>query len=232
MGEITIEEILERGVKLPEDRLSFPVEEFENHKDYLRGVGGVYTFTSETCGWLYVGISSSLFNRIRSHANNYVSGNTELQRAMKGLPDVNVNVFREADMSLREFYENYLILRYDPKYNISKKSKIYEGAQIKKYPSKIQEEVIELYLQGVNENTILKVTGVSKGGQRYIITANNKLRMSKSDKASRDSQIVKLAQVNGLTGKEIGERFNLTASAVSTIIKKSSKKYPKIYYFT
>ena len=58
MGEITIEEILERGIKLPEDRLSFPVEEFEEYKDDFGNTGGIYTFTHNKQGWLYVGISA------------------------------------------------------------------------------------------------------------------------------------------------------------------------------
>ena len=231
MSEITIDEILERGIKLPEDRLSFPVDEFEKYEDCLRGIGGVYTFTSESHGWLYVGISVRVVDRIRAHVKNYGCGNTKLQRVMKDLSDVKINVYREPDLSVREFYENYLILRYNPKYNISKKSKHYEGVQIKKYPSNIQEEMIGMYQSGATANEILKVTGISKGGQNYIITANSAVRTPKAEKVERNDKIVKLSQINGLTNKEIGERFNLTASAVGTIIKKSSKKYQTICYF-
>ena len=208
MGEITIDEILERGIKLPEDRLSFPVEEFEKQKGIFKGKGGVYTFTSRVEGFLYVGVAKDLALRLSHHIKGSSTGNKGLHEKLK-YSGVILTVYRESNQSLRELYENYLILTNNPKFNVSKKSVESDG-----HSSKIKQVDSDGYSS--------KIKQVDSGRRKK----------SKCEIVERNAEIVRMWDVDRLNGREIGEKFNLTASSISSIVRQSSQRYGKtVDYF-
>lgn len=169
--EITLEELFSRGLKLPEDRLSFPVEQYEQYRAQLKGKGGVYTFYHEAEGYLYTGVSADLGYRIRGHINGNSTGNKELHEKIQAISGVTVTVYREPDSGKRELYENYLILRYNPVCNRAKVSQEYDGYNLT-FPKKIQDKVVRLYMAKKAYKEIEEVVGVSSHAITDILKAN------------------------------------------------------------
>lgn len=125
--EITQEELTGRGLQLPEESLTFPVEQYAQHRAELKGKGGVYAFYHEVKGYLYVGVSADLGERLRNHVNGNKQSNNGLYQQLQQLSGVTVTVYREPDSGIRELYENYLILRYNPVCNKAKVSELTDG---------------------------------------------------------------------------------------------------------
>ena len=184
MGEITIDEILERGIKLPEDRFSFPVEEFEKHMDDLQLVGGIYVFTHEAGNCLYVGVTSNLKTRLMAHVRG--RGNRELGVLIGDRTNVDITIYKEANLSLRELYENILILANNPEFNTMKKSRKIEGTTIRKYTKKLQQDVVEMYSDNIPRKQILTSLGISGGTYNYIVSQNFKNKTNPTHGVTRE----------------------------------------------
>ena len=237
VDEIGIDELFERGIRLPENRLSFKVVDFEEHRLKYKNVGGVYTFTHGDEGWLYVGISADVMTRIRSHINYYSDGNTLLQRKLAKLSDITVTVYRESNESLREFYENYLVLRNDPICNKAKKSKTKEGYSISSssYTDEEKEMVIRLYVEGATRKSILDTTGISQQEQNKILRENgielsrNAKNLYGEEKLQLNRRIVELHK-EGLTAQKISTKLNtsknLVWSGIREYYRKTGEKTP------
>ena len=234
MGEITIEEILERGIKLPEDRLSFPVEEFEDYRDDLKRVGGIYTFTNEIDGWLYVGISADVSDRLMRHIGGAYTGSSPLFKKLEETKDVTLTIYKEINGSLREFYENYLIYTHNPKINKAKKSKISDGYGVSttKYPKEIQDKIVQMYEKRMSRKEIERVTGVGKDAQSRVLKSNGiVLRCSLPKDAlekipSRDNKIITLFE-GGYANCDIARTMGLSDGIISHVVKRYCKNTGK-----
>ena len=221
MYEITIDEILERGIKLPEDRLSFPVEEFEYYKKELRTKGGIYCFTVNS-NYLYVGISANLESRLRAHVNGTGRGNENLHSELSELSEVYLTIIYEPNVSLREFYENYLIIVYTPKHNKSKVSEIKDGYSVNpKATTKVQECVIEMYLGGATLTKIKNTTGVTPSSQ-YAILRSNGIPISRAKskgEISKQRDEIEKYRIQGVSTIGISRIMNLTYANTWRIVK-------------
>lgn len=227
MGEITIDEIIYRGIKLPDDCLSFPIEKFEDYGDDLRYVGGVYTFTHETEGWLYVGISRVLHNRITNHLNGN-GGNERLSKKLKQMKNITITIYREKNSSLRELYENVLILKYNPKLNTRKKSATMEGSDFS-VDSEVISEIFSLSQNGLKYSEIEKLTGVDRRKIGSILRQSGKprpisnSRLNSEQLKDRNDIIVDLSK-NNMTYQQIASSLGLSVSCVSKVLTGHRRK--------
>ena len=119
--ELTKEQIMERGIELP-DPYTFYAEELEAYREDLRSIGGVYQFRHADEDSLYVGISDDIWTRLCNHVRMYGGGNGLLQRKLQELEDVWIVVYPEPNLAWRELYESYLIIKENPSCNIKKVS--------------------------------------------------------------------------------------------------------------
>ena len=220
---ITLDEIRKRGIELPKDVYTFPVDEFENHRMELHGIGGVYTFTHSTEGYLYVGISKRVESRLIMHINGTKKGNRELHEKLKELKGTIVTIFKEQDESLREFYENYLILKYSPQYNKAKRSKITDGfpTPTHEYSKEIQDEVVALYKDNVTIQQIEKITGLKRYSQRSILKRHGVQRTQKppEQRRSRNNEIIRLRD-EGWKREDIARELSVSQSTIANIVYK------------
>lgn len=214
--EISLTELLDRGVQLPHEKIIFKVDSFNEYSEYIGGVGGIYTFTHESEGYLYVGISQDLRGRLTNHISG--RGNKALSEDIDRLSDVLVCVYKEGDSSLREFYENYLILKFYPKHNKLKKSTITNGYQVK-WEEDVQLKVLRLREEGLSYSEITKSSGVPSwdiarilrnGGVRIQKTSP---KMNKEQRETISKTIVALYK-DGKSQREIAERVSLSATWV------------------
>ena len=231
MGEITVGDILERGIKLPDDRLSFPVEEFERYKSHLVGKGGVYVFSDNLEDIIYVGIAKNLDLRLMCHIKGNSSSNKKLHDILTTCSGITLTTYREPNQSLREFYENYLILKHNPECNTKKKGMRNEGFQISddKYPIEKQKEVLRLYREGKSRKHIESLTGMNRVIQNMILKANdepmNRLSsgLTEDETSERNAEILKYHK-DGLTGVQISEILNIGTSTVGSVIRRHWKE--------
>ena len=224
MGEITIDEILERGIKLPEDRLSFPVEEFDNYWVDLDNVAGVYVFSHGVRGCLYVGISASIRERITSHIKGQETGNSQLYAEMTSLNNVSVAVYKENNLSKRELYENYIILKENPICNKAKLSVLREGYSIHGCSKRTQEEIVQMYLNGESYKSITEKTSMNKHKITRTLKYNNIYqnrsgrKMTEGQRKDRDEEIL-LKYSEGSSYSQICEDMGVSKSLVSTVVR-------------
>ena len=230
MGEITIEEILERGIKLPEGRLSFPADEFDNNKDTLKGVGGIYTFTHSTEGWLYVGVSADLRERLSKHTAkngaNHSRKNNFLNWKLNTLENIVITVIKESDVGLREFYENYLILKHTPKGNTQKTRALTNGYSVRLNDKKKQ-ELVKLCGEGytyreIENKTGIKVCTIGKTIRELkVIPKTRANKLTKEQIQVRNKDIIKCFSEHNMSYSEISARFDVTRTTVCRVVKNS-----------
>lgn len=224
---ITLDEIHERGIELPKDTLTFPVNEFEEHRIQMQGIGGIYTFTHQTEGYLYVGISKQVESRLIAHINGTKKANKALVDKLKEIQGTLVTIFIEPNNSLREFYENYLILKYDPKCNKAKKSKITDGfpTPTHEFSKQTQHEIITLYQNNVSLPQIEKITGVNRYSQRNILKRNKAQRThgTHEQRETRNKRILELRE-EGWVREVIAEELGVSASTIAGVVHKDRVK--------
>lgn len=226
LNEITVAEIQERGIELPKDRFEFPISDFESHKSKLKNIGGIYAFKHDELGWLYVGISLNIMTRVRAHITGQDGCSKKLHEKLKELEDVKLTVYREADLAMREFYENYLIIKHNPIYNKAKKSRILEGYDVQKYPKETREAVARLYSLGEPELEIERITGVKVSSQ-YGVLVSEKI---KPKRYHRGEDLVELKEkimtlhMDGVQPIEISWEVGVSDSRVRQLIRDCCKR--------
>lgn len=216
MGEITIEEIFERGIKLPDEKLSFPVEEFDSRRSALRGVGGIYTFTNESEGWLYVGISADLNLRVCNHINGDKRGKRSLNRVLRTSDNVILTLYAEKNVAMREFYENYLIAKHDPMFNVSKKNKLTDGYDIaKNIPKHTQDRVVMMYEDGILLREIERLTGIDNTKLNRILSQYG---VTRNRNGSQKNKLIIHQYEEGMSQIEISKSVGLSTSNVQKVV--------------
>jgi len=230
VNQITLDEIYERGIELPREMFTFPVCEFIRYEDGLGNLGGIYCFHNDTEGWLYVGISAFLKRRLKDHIQGQ-GGNQRLYEKIKEPNNNILTIYREQNESLREFYENYLILKHNPKYNTAKKSKLKDGFSMARHSPQTQNEVIRLYSSGIGWRTIEEDTGVRQNLQGRIldyngVPRNHTSKLSKFERLKRNEKIIEQYKA-GRTSAQIAESMKINKSAVHHVVYKHFDKPPK-----
>jgi len=216
MSEITVEEIFERGIKLPDEKLSFPVGEFDSRRGALRGVGGLYTFTNESEDWLYVGISADLNIRVSNHINGNRRGKKSLNRVLRTSDDVILTLYAEKNVALREFYENYLIAKHNPMFNVNKKNKLTDGYdRAKNIPKHTQDRVVLMYEEGILLREIERLTGVDKQQQNRILSQYG---VTRNRSASQKNKMIIHQHEEGMSQIEISKLVDMSTSNVQKVI--------------
>lgn len=227
---ITLDEIYERGIELPHEMFTFPVCDFISYEDRLGNLGGIYCFYNDVEGWLYVGISAFLKRRLKNHIQGQ-GGNQRLYEKIKEPNNAILTIYREQNGSLREFYENYLILKHNPKYNTAKKSKLKDGFSMARHSQQTQNEVIRLYSLGTGWKTIEEATGVRKNLQGHIldyngVPRNHTSKLSKFERLKRNGKIIEQYKA-GRTASQIAESMKINKSTVHHVVYRHFDKPPK-----
>lgn len=228
--EITQEELIGRGLELPQDRLTFPVEQYAQHRAQLNGKGGVYTFYHGAEGYLYVGVSANLGTRLRDHINGTIHGNKELYQKLQALSGVIVTVYLEPDSGKRELYENYLILRYSPGCNKAKISKEHDGYTWR-HTQEIQDTVVRLYKEGKTYREIKDITGIFPHNTVSILKENgvtlSRVKQMQDAIKERNNLIIALylnKATNGLTNHQIAEAVGCTYAVVANVTERYNRQ--------
>ena len=116
MTEITKQELMDRGLEIAEEFL-FHIEDFEDNKVDVKGIGGIYRYYSMSEGDIFIGSTDDLLKTLQMTINMYGNGNKKLQQAISALDDVYVYVYPENNAAMMEIYEGYLHTLYNPSLN-------------------------------------------------------------------------------------------------------------------
>lgn len=134
---ITLDEIINRGLELPYEKMTFFVEEYEESKAELQDEGGIYTFHHRQEGFFYVGVAQNMWRQVYKHINGQ-GGNEQLYEKIHELEDVIVTTYFEENPYNRDIYQAYILLTEEPKYNAKIVSP--KGKKLTKKEQQEQEE--------------------------------------------------------------------------------------------
>ena len=116
-GKITIDELIARGLILPEDGAVLRAEAFKNRFRKIDGVVGFFTVRRGQ-EIVYTGATENLGRYLLSHMDNDNKANAIVWDKIRGMKDANIDAYPTNNIYEARMYSAYLKEQHKPELNM------------------------------------------------------------------------------------------------------------------